>query len=582
MAIEWVSKASTIVAGVTAAALVGHALAAGVVPGSVATWLVVLAGLVVIKAITSWFATLVSHRLAFRVLAEIRHWVYWSLERSAPASMIKFRGGDVLARTMGDAEALEVFYAHAVVNACVGITLPLVVVVFVGVTGAWPLAGLLVIGLVVAGLAPVLVIKANTRQGAVVRDRAADVANEVAETVDGMRELIMFDRVSTQRSQVIEASRRLAAAQRTYRSRGGAELSVGHLVLGLTVVAIAVLGGSYVGDGALDPAWLPAVVMAAAAAFTPVADLVNGARVAGLLGAASRRLFEVLQLAPSIDDRGSRVLDHTGAVAVSLDDVGFRYPGADRAALRSVSLDITAGETVALVGRSGAGKSTLAHLLLRWWDPTVGVIRIDQTPLPDLPYQQLTEHVAYVPQDVFLFHDTLRANLLIGSPSATDHQLSAACDRARLTSVIDTLDEGLDTVVGQRGSRLSGGERQRVAIARALLRDTGLLVLDESSSQLDTISEREIQIALDRGRGQCTTVVIAHRLSTILTADRIALLDQGRIVDVGSHEELMGRCPAYTELVAPQLDQLDQLEPVDGPPGLFQGHPDITPTTERR
>jgi ATP-binding cassette subfamily B protein len=309
-------------------------------------------------------------------------------------------------------------------------------------------------------------------------------------------------------------------------------------------------------------------VVLAAGAFGPITTLLNVTRVWGITSSAADRVFDVLEAPAPVPDDGTTVLpDDPPPLEIVFEDVGFRYTDDGPWVLDGVDLTVPAGTTVALAGATGAGKSTLAHLLLRWFDPQRGRITIGGVDLRDLPRTELTRLVGHVPQDVFLFHDTLAANLDLAAPEAGADRVRRACEDARVTPFLDRLPDGLETVVGERGARLSGGERQRVAVARALLKDSPVLVLDESSSQLDVLSERELQTALDRVRAGSTTLVIAHRLSTLRGADLVAVIDRGRIADIGSHADLLARCDPYRSLVKAQTDAAALLAagPAEGP-----------------
>jgi ATP-binding cassette subfamily C protein CydCD len=235
------------------------------------------------------------------------------------------------------------------------------------------------------------------------------------------------------------------------------------------------------------------------------------------------------------------------------EQVTFAYSRAERAALRGVTFDIPAGQTVALVGRSGAGKTTAAHLLLRFWDPQSGRVLIGDSDIRDLRLDDLRGLIALVAQDTYLFNTTLLENIRLGRPSASDAEVVDAARAANVSEFAEGLPDAYDTPVGERGLQLSGGQRQRVAIARALLKNAPILVLDEATSHLDAVSEAEVRQALDRlSRGR-TTLVIAHRLSTIREADQIVVLDEGAVVERGTHAELLALDGLYSHLIASQL-----------------------------
>jgi ATP-binding cassette, subfamily B, bacterial len=242
-----------------------------------------------------------------------------------------------------------------------------------------------------------------------------------------------------------------------------------------------------------------------------------------------------------------------GGSSVRFEDVCFTYPGRATVALSGVSFAIPAGSTVALVGPSGAGKTTLANLLLRFWDPDSGRICLDGADLRDLVLDGLRGRIALVAQDTYLFNDTLEANVRLARPDATPEQIETALARAALAEFVTHLPDGLNTKVGERGVQLSGGQRQRIAIARAFLKDAPLLVLDEATSHLDTISEQAVRSALDALMTNRTTIVVAHRLSTIRSADVILVLDGGQLIEAGTHAVLLERRGVYARLVGRQM-----------------------------
>jgi ATP-binding cassette subfamily C protein CydCD len=242
-----------------------------------------------------------------------------------------------------------------------------------------------------------------------------------------------------------------------------------------------------------------------------------------------------------------------GAAALALDGVSFTYPGQARRALNEVSIDVPAGRTVALVGTSGAGKTTTAQLLMRFWDPDAGRITLNGIDIRQYGLDDLRAHIALVAQDTYLFNDTLRQNILIARPDASEAELAAAVANASLDDLVANLPDGLDSPVGERGTSLSGGQRQRVAIARAFLKNAPVLILDEATSHLDAVNERAVRAALDRLRADRTSIVIAHRLSTIRDADLIVVMREGRVAESGTHASLLARGGLYARLVSRQL-----------------------------
>ena len=292
----------------------------------------------------------------------------------------------------------------------------------------------------------------------------------------------------------------------------------------------------------------------AMAAVLPISEIADVSRqLADTLG-ATRRLHAVHSEKAPVTDGALPAASGAGKGSeVEFRDVTFHDPGIRRQALRHVDLKVRAGTTVALVGPSGAGKTTMAHLLLRFWDPQSGAVILDGHALPEYRLDALRAQVALVAQDTYLFNDTLRANVLIARPEASEAVLKEALRHAALEDFVDSLPLGLETPVGERGMTLSGGQRQRVAIARAFLRDAPVLVLDEATSHLDALSERLVHAALAKLMQGRTTIVIAHRLSTVRNADMIVVLDGGRIAEQGRHKELLARGGLYAHLVSRQV-----------------------------
>ncbi|WP_048556144.1 ABC transporter ATP-binding protein [Nostocoides japonicum] len=351
------------------------------------------------------------------------------------------------------------------------------------------------------------------------------------------------------------------------------------LVASLATAMVYGFGGVMAVRGVLTVGTLLALSALLARLYAPLTALSN-VRVDVMTALVSfERVFEVLDLPPLVEERADAVEIPDAPVHVEVADVSFRYPSADEVSLASleanatgdrrgsgdilhdISFTVEPGSMVALVGPSGAGKTTIASLVARLYDPTSGTVRVNGVDLRDATFASLHQRVGVVTQEAHLFHDTIRANLLYADPSATPGQLESALRAAQVWPLVESLPAGLDTVVGDRGHRLSGGEKQRLAIARLLLKGPGLVVLDEATAHLDSESEAAVQKALDAALEDRTSIVIAHRLSTVRHADRLLVVDGGRIVEQGSHVELLARGGLYADLYRTQFAEEAEVEP---------------------
>jgi ATP-binding cassette subfamily C protein CydCD len=499
-----------------------------------------------------WLESWLAHDMAYRLLAEMRIDLYSKLEALAPAYLLERRSGDLLALSTQDVETVEYFFAHTVAPAFVAVLVPGAVLAMLGVT-AWPLAIVLLPFLVYAGLSPWVGRRRIDRMGSEARAALGQLGAHVTETIQGLSDLLAFQATARRRTQFIALVRRYQQTRLALLD----DLSLQHekleLATGLGGLAIAGAGAYLLAGHWIAPTLLPLLILISVAAFLPVSEIAQVGRQLADTIASTRRL-QVVHSEPVRISGGP--FDPPAAAsgsALQFHKVRFTYARRSVPALSDVSFDVAAGSTVALVGPSGAGKTTVANLLLRFWDPDQGSVRLAGMDVRELTLQGLRERIALVAQDTYLFNDKLEANIRLARPGASDALIDRALEQAALSDFVSALPDGLQTRVGERGVQLSGGQRQRVAIARAFLKDAPILVLDEATSHLDSLSETHVRDALNALMVDRTTIVIAHRLSTIRAANLILMLDAGRVVESGTHAELVARRGFYARFVERQM-----------------------------
>jgi ATP-binding cassette subfamily C protein CydCD len=515
--------------------------------------LVALAIVAPLAGLLHWVESWLAHDMAYRLLTEMRLDLFRKLDLLAPAYLAQRRTGDLVGVATQDVELIEDFFAHIVTPAFVAVLVPAGVLATLGAFG-WPLAVALLPFLAWAALTPVLARARIDRLGARAREAAAELNAHAVDSVQGLGEIAAFQQARRRGEELAARAREYVKARLPFLEDLARQTVLQEVATGLGGLAVVGVGAALSANGQLDAGLLPLLTLLAMSAFVPVWEIAQVGRQLADTLAATRRVHAVHgEPVPVTDGPGVPAADAATDVALEMSRVTFTYPGRRRPALREVSFSVPAGSTVALVGRSGAGKTTIANLFLRFWDPAAGVVRLNGNDLGSYRLDDLRRRIALVAQDTYLFNDTLGGNILLARPGSTGEEVWAAVEKAALAEFVRSLPAGLETVVGERGVQLSGGQRQRVAIARAFLKDAPILILDEATSHLDAVNELAVREALDvlaRGR---TTLVIAHRLSTVRDADQIVVLDEGRVVEIGSHRALLDKGRLYANLVARQL-----------------------------
>jgi len=501
-----------------------------------------------------WLESWLAHDMAYRLLTDMRLDIFRKLDALAPAYFTRRRTGDLVGVATHDVELIEYFFAHTITPAFVAVLVPVGVLVTLAVFG-WPMALALLPFLAWAALTPVLARSRIDRLGSRAREVSGDLTAHAVDSVQGLGEIVAFRHARARGEEFGAKALEYLRVRMPLLHDLALQTSVQEVATGLGGLAVVGAGAALVAAGRLDSALVPLLTLLALSAFVPVWEIAQVSRqLADTLGAARRVHAVHAEPVPVTDGVGVRLGSPvSGGPALEMSLVSFTYPGRRRRALSEVSFAVPRGSTVALVGPSGAGKTTVASLFLRFWDPDEGTVRLDGHDLREYGLDDLRRRIALVAQDTYLFNDTLRNNVLLARPEATEAELAAAVEQAALTEFVAGLPDGLGTVVGERGAQLSGGQRQRVAIARAFLKDAPILILDEATSHLDAVSEQAVRGALDLLARSRTTLVIAHRLSTVRSAQRIIVLEDGRVAETGSHRELLDKGGLYAHLVSRQL-----------------------------
>ncbi len=510
-------------------------------------WIAILAIAVVLLGVLTWLESWWSHVLAYRVLARLRLVVHAAIGRIAPGGLAGRRTGEVAGAAVNDVEQLEWFYAHTAGASLAAVISPLVLtavsVALVGPPALMLLAGLLVLLVPLWLLAPL-----QARQGEAIRAELSALKAETLEGAQGLRDLLTLNAMDRQIARFVRRTETLQRRRRTFNLRAGAESALADGVIAAAHLGmLAVLGGQ-VRAGELPPEVVPVAVVLVFHTFAPVAGVFAMWQRLGELSAAARRVHDVSQAPSPVDEAAASAEPFDGRGALELRGVDAGY--GDATVLHGIDLAVPEGQTLALVGASGAGKSTLAHLLVRFADSTRGTVRLGGRDLRTVDSTQVRRRVVLVPQTAYAMRGTLRSNLALAWPEATDAAMIAALRRAALGELLDALPDGLDTPIGEGGATLSGGQLQRLSIARALLLDPAVLILDEPVAHLDALAEAELNAAVRELRRGRTTILIAHRASTIRSADRVVLLDAGRVAADGVHDDLLAASAAYADLLA--------------------------------
>jgi thiol reductant ABC exporter CydC subunit len=479
----------------------------------------------------------VIHGTTFRILTKLRVWLYTALEPLAPACLLRYRSGDVLTRLLADIDTLEQFYARAVVPPVAAALATGLAALILGAFNVWLGIALLCFLLLTGGVLPLTTLwlsRAPAKQTVATR---AELAAALVDETQGMADLLAYGQETRHFALIGTLSQRLSHVQERLAVVRGLGLALGALMASLAGITVLLLAIPLVSGDTLGGVYLALIPLTAIASFEAVQPLTLALQTLEASREAARRIFELIDAKPAVVEmplaprpQSTPACPDPGNFCLEVRNLCFSYEPGEERVLDDVSFTVPAGRRMAIVGPSGSGKSTLVNLLLRFWEYPSGSITLGGRELCEYPPDMVRAMMSVVAQDTYLFSGTIRDNLLLVDPDATDAAIISVCRQAQLDEFVQSLPNGYDTWVGENGLRFSGGERQRLAIARALLKDAPILILDEATTHLDAVTENAVWEALDSFMIGRTTLIIAHDVHGIPSLDQVLTLDRGRLL----------------------------------------------------
>ena len=535
----------------------------------------IIAALIVVRSLFQYWQNSVSHHTANIVKIRLRHDVYEHALKLGPGYFDRSRTGDVVLTLVEGIERLETFFGQYLSQIIVCSIAPVAIFAYMVTLDVYIALIFLVFAFLTLAV-PAMFYTWNRNSSFRRRQSYGELGADFLDSVQGLSTLKAFGQSARRGRALAEQANHLYRSTMGVVAANGATSGASIFFMAMGAAAALAVGAVRVSNGDMELRPLLIVLMLGVEIFRPMRELTNLYHQGMTVLSSSQSVFGIMDEPVSVLESESALDQPVSEIRpeVSFEGVRFGYEGGHRPALHDVSFELREGETLGVVGASGAGKSTLVWLMYRFYDPQAGSIRLGGHDLRDLPLSVVRDNISVVTQDTYLFHGTVADNLRFGKPDATPQELEKAARAANAHEFISHLPHGYDTVVGERAIRLSGGQRQRLAIARALLKDSPVLLLDEALSSVDAENEAVIQSALDRLMENRTTLVIAHRLSSVINADRILVLDEGRAVEIGRHDELMAADGTYAGLMR------QQTEPGAGEPVTADRHlarPNVLP-----
>ncbi len=502
------------------------------------------------RAVFRYLERLVSHNVTFRLLARLRVWFYERLEPLAPARLMDYKSGDLLARVIGDVETLENFYVRVVSPSLTAVLVGLFTALFFA--SFHPTLALTLLGffLTLGLILPLLAQLVSRKPGQRLITQRADLQTQLVDGIQGLADLLAFGRAADRAQRLAAAGKAYGNSQKQMARINGVHSALGTLLTNLGLWTMLVLVIPQVTAGNIKGVMLGTFALMTFASFEAVNPLPLAAQMWNSSREAAKRLFEVVDAEPVVKDQSSVISDQLPITNhhLQISNLTFTYPNTAAPALDHVTFDLRPSTSIAIVGPSGAGKSTIANLLFRFWEYESGEISLGGVSLKLLNQDEVRKRFALVSQNSYFFNASIRENLRLARPKVTQEEMEAAARAAQIHEFIVSLPKGYDTLIGEQGLRLSGGERQRLAVARALLKDAPILILDEPTANLDPLTEKAVLDTLFGIMRRKTSLLITHRLIGLENVDEILVLDHGRIVERGAHAELLKREGVYRRL----------------------------------
>ncbi|MGB7876894.1 MAG: thiol reductant ABC exporter subunit CydC, partial [Anaerolineales bacterium] len=487
---------------------------------------------------------LVSHDVTFRLLSRLRVWFYKKLEPLAPARLMDYRAGDLLTRIIGDVETLENFYVRVVTPPLVALLTAIGVSIFLA--AFYPILAIVLIGffLTLGLILPIISQLLSRRPGKTLITLRSDLQAQLVDGIQGLPDILAYGRAADRLNLISETGNMYGKAQQQMASISGLQSALTVTLTNLGMWTVLFLTIPLVSAGRLEGVMLGTLTLLTLASFEAVTPLPLAAQMWESVRAAAGRLFEIVDAPPMTVDRRSLTEEAPSTVysprsAVAFNAVTFSYPNTSFPALNDITFNLSQGNSLAIVGPSGAGKSTIVSLLLRFWEYSSGNIRLGGEPLHDLEQDEVRGRCGVVSQSSYFFNASVRDNLRLARPSASQEEIEDAAKKAQIHEFIREFPMGYNTFIGEQGTRLSGGERQRLAIARALLKGSPILILDEPTANLDPLTEKQLLETLFGVMKNKTALLITHRLVGLEHVDEILVMERGQIVERGTQAELL-------------------------------------------